>query len=247
MLLSENHTFLTSSVDMIAMSKPLLKYDINWFTYRKCYNDGSRVLLTTTPAHLKGFLENKFYRMGNLDAQPDLYMNQVVLFSTFPNQRLVQWARKNFDICHGISLIRKSEEYTEFFSFASSAENSHTLNFCVNNLDFLQRFCDSFISQAGSLLKIAESEKIIIPYHENAFRKYDRVAISGIENNAEIKVSPRQSQCINLILQGNSVKEISTKLNLSQRTIEAYINTIKSKFNVRSKAELIIKLLKAYH
>ncbi|WP_172622744.1 response regulator transcription factor [Aquicella siphonis] len=229
------------------MSKPLQKYDIDWFTYRKSYTNGSRVLLTTTPDHLSAFLENKFYLSGNLDAQPDLYQNQIVLFAAFPNQQVVQWARENFRIYHGISLIRKYDHYTEFFSFATSADNPQALNFCINNLDFLQGFCDHFLSQGESLLAQAESQQIFVPYHTQTLKCHDNANISELPGRNLISISARQSECIRLLLQGKSAKEMSAALNLSQRTVEAYINILKSKFKVRTKAQLIIKLLNFHH
>jgi DNA-binding CsgD family transcriptional regulator len=54
--------------------------------------------------------------------------------------------------------------------------------------------------------------------------------------------STRETQCIELLLQGKSPKEIGKMLNLSYRTIEHYIANIKDKLEVRTKAELIAKV-----
>ncbi len=54
--------------------------------------------------------------------------------------------------------------------------------------------------------------------------------------------SRREIQCIELIMQGKSPKEIAKFLDLSYRTIEHYIANIKDKFNVKTKAELMVKV-----
>ncbi len=54
--------------------------------------------------------------------------------------------------------------------------------------------------------------------------------------------SPRQRQCIELILKGMSPKKMGHLLCLSHRTVEHYIASIKNKLDVSTKAEMIVKL-----
>lgn len=56
-------------------------------------------------------------------------------------------------------------------------------------------------------------------------------------------LSPRETQCLHLIIQGNLAKQISSKLGLSQRTIEYYTENIKIKLDCRTKIDLVIKVL----
>lgn len=116
MLLSDKHLFMTASREMRELIAPLRKYNITYFTYNKNYVDRSRIRLTTHEHHLKAFLENEYYKTGNIDAYPQLYLNQVALFSTLKNQSLVEWAKNEFNVDNGIYIVRKSELYTEFFS-----------------------------------------------------------------------------------------------------------------------------------
>jgi DNA-binding CsgD family transcriptional regulator len=58
------------------------------------------------------------------------------------------------------------------------------------------------------------------------------------------KLSKQQRNCLNLIIKGFTAKEIAKQLNLSTRTVEGYTEIIKEKLNCKSKAEIIIKLLK---
>ncbi len=48
-------------------------------------------------------------------------------------------------------------------------------------------------------------------------------------------LSPNEVQVVNLIRKGKTTKEISRLLNLSVRTIEAYRNSIRKKFNLKNK------------
>ncbi len=53
----------------------------------------------------------------------------------------------------------------------------------------------------------------------------------------------RETQCAKLIIRGKSTKQIAQILKLSPRTIEHYIVNMKNKMNVKSKSELIDKII----
>lgn len=55
-------------------------------------------------------------------------------------------------------------------------------------------------------------------------------------------LSPRETELMSLMLQGKSAKQIAKVLGLSNRTVENYFESIKRKFNCRTKLELISKL-----
>lgn len=55
------------------------------------------------------------------------------------------------------------------------------------------------------------------------------------------EVSPRQKQVLDLLLEGKSTKQISSELNLGQRTVETHRENLLKKFGVKNTAELIAK------
>lgn len=60
---------------------------------------------------------------------------------------------------------------------------------------------------------------------------------------AGIYLSRREVQCLQLLIAGKTSQLIGQLLHLSPRTIEHYLVNIKNKLNVRTKAELIEKVL----
>jgi DNA-binding CsgD family transcriptional regulator len=58
-------------------------------------------------------------------------------------------------------------------------------------------------------------------------------------DDAGIKLSPRQQECLFFLLRGKTAKQIGQQLNLGHRTVESYLETIKTKFNCQNKYELI--------
>ncbi len=57
----------------------------------------------------------------------------------------------------------------------------------------------------------------------------------------DYNLSPRQQECLYHLLRGKSASTIGQMLKLSKRTVESYIDEIKSKMHCDSKAELIEK------
>lgn len=242
MIISDKHLFLTASSEMQEIIKPLEKFNINYFTYNKNYVDGTRIRLTTHAAHLKAFLENEFYKIGNIDARPELYLNQAMLFSSLKNQFMVEWIRENFQIGDGIYIVRTDESYTEFFCFAAPLNTPGMLNFYLNNLDFLQKFCDYFKEQGRALIERAEKNKLIHEYNDTTIESFEKVDIDSLLTPRTEKLTPRELDVALWLMQGRRAKEIAQLLHLSYRTVEQYIAVLKNKYKARNIVELVIKI-----
>ncbi len=75
----------------------------------------------------------------------------------------------------------------------------------------------------------------------------------GLIGNQQLKIAPeiapgnlltqREHECLKFLVNGFSAKSIGKKLHLSPRTIESYTTSIKQKLGVRTKSELIEKLI----
>jgi DNA-binding CsgD family transcriptional regulator len=251
MQLAKSHPFFTSNVEIESLISPLKKYNINYFNYRRFYNDHTRIFLGTRPDWLETFLSQEFYLKGNTEARPSLYKQQAVLWSTLPNQTVFQACREH-GVDHGIYLIKPGPTYCEFFAFASTPHYPGTVNFYLNNLDFLDNFTLYFKDRASALLKESEKHKIILPYHQQAIEHYkqnenihfyDHLSKNQLNmNHKNLKISQRQRECINLLLTGATTKEMAKELKISHRTVEDYVNFLKQKFQARNKVDLILKL-----
>lgn len=250
MLINKNHPYLALSPDVSELSKPLHHLGITYFSYTKSYKTGERVYLTNSPRRLEVYFAEKDYLLGNTESHPDSYQPQTVFWSTLPNQYLYDKCRM-MDIDYGIFMIEPNIDYCEYYGFATTVNNPMIVNTYLSYFGLLKQFTSYFKEKARGLIKEVEKSKLTIPFYKNTLDIMSNC--NGIDAGKKIiitehniKLSKRQIECAGLLLKGLTANEISSLLNLSPRTIETYIDNIKSKFLCRNKTELIIKLSKFF-
>lgn len=58
----------------------------------------------------------------------------------------------------------------------------------------------------------------------------------------QTQLSHREQECVNFIVQGLTAKQIGKALNISNRTVETYLENVKRKLCCHNRAELLWKL-----
>lgn len=240
MLLLANHSFFTTSTDMLELAAPLRKLGITYFTYSRFYHTGERLYLSTHRDVLENYLEKQYYLIGNTEGTPQSYIAQTVMWSMLPNQKVFEDTKVQFNIGNGIFIFQPQATYCECYGLAGDRNNEKLINVYLTHLDFLKSFILNFNEKAESLIHKTSQNKIILPYN--------KVVGNFLNNDNEIidrqvfNLTERQKQCAYLLLQGKTTKEIAKQLYLSPRTIESYINNLKSKLMSTNKTTLILKL-----
>ena len=59
-----------------------------------------------------------------------------------------------------------------------------------------------------------------------------------------IILTPREKEIFNLLIENNTTKEISNKLNISEKTVRNHISNFMQKLGVKGRAAAVIELLK---
>jgi DNA-binding CsgD family transcriptional regulator len=59
------------------------------------------------------------------------------------------------------------------------------------------------------------------------------------------RLSPRERQVLNRLLQGDSEKQVAAKLGISSHTVHVYVRTLHIAFNVASRGELLALFIPA--
>lgn len=73
---------------------------------------------------------------------------------------------------------------------------------------------------------------------------YAHLEINNIlPGSRKYNFSRRELQCMNLLVKGLSAKGIALQLNISTRTVESYLNSVKAKLGVHKTTEIVARVL----
>jgi DNA-binding CsgD family transcriptional regulator len=258
-ILPEKHISLTSSTDIDEILKPLKKLGILYFTYMRNYPDCSQVYLSNDSSWVEAYYGQRLYETSQFQLAPESYRSGKIVWPAQSDLPVYQYGREYLKSDNGVTIIKKSGNYTEFYFFSSSVNNNGIVNVYVNNMAILEKFVLYFNDRAERILAKAEKSKLVLPPHiyqqsinnitisiptpdiidnvldEMQIKKY-RIKHEGYYN---IKLSSRELECIFLYHKGKTAKETARALNISQRTVETYFENIKNKLNCYSKDQVV--------
>ncbi|HEU4891247.1 MAG TPA: helix-turn-helix transcriptional regulator [Vicinamibacterales bacterium] len=86
-------------------------------------------------------------------------------------------------------------------------------------------------------------QRLLNFFHEELGRLIGRSLVSALEPNPE-KLSPRLRQTLGCLLEGDSEKQVAARLGLSQATTHQYVMALYRRFGVRSRAQLLVYVMK---
>lgn len=249
---------MNASKKIQIICEPLFKMSqIEWFGYSQEYFNGSKILLANSLSWLENNFSKSYFKLGPM-RYVDFYQNEFMLWDHFRKDEQIEDAKKNFNIDHGITFAKKQENFIELFHFAATCDNHEIINWYINHLHLLKRFCHFYTEQMQSchikLPSITNQEDALIIQNEFA-------QLIALANNQQslvdindywhaghrgnnIILSKREVDLAKLLLKGMTAKEIAKNLGLSPRTIEFYMIRMKKKFNCNYKAALIQEILK---
>ncbi len=162
----------------------------------------------------------------------------------------------DFNFPHRFILIYHFLHYQECFEFSPVRVKSNIINFFINKIFMLEKFCCFFKINLHDAIQSTDQYRLFFdtkskhflfemarnPSSEvirDFFREFDfkKITLKGKFLNCQI--TKREFECLFWMLKRKTSKEIGLLLSLSYRTIESYLENIKIKLGVRSKDELL--------
>lgn len=239
------------------LCKPIQQYlQVDFFAYRCIYTDRTVLFVCND----KKFLERRFEHPIIV---PRVIPDEIINLPLSKFKAFLWNNNSQTDIgyqllitngySNGLSLYRKDINFIESFHFSDS-QNQITSPFYINNIELFEKFAvyfkqniDTFIEQDKSMLAQVDFVKAPNPQVENQILNN----ISHFKNIVDLKkvrvqhmgrtfyLTKRELDCLYLLHKGYGFKAIGKKLDLSDRTVEYYINKVKEKSKCVYKTDLI--------
>jgi LuxR family transcriptional regulator, quorum-sensing system regulator SolR len=269
--LKRNHFIISSAGDIAEILKPLLPFGIEMFSFLKIHTDNSRTYLSNSAPWIKDYYELELYESSLFEDNKAEYLSGFILWPEKADTPVFKHGRDVYNSHYGFTYYQKINDIREFYFFSGSKKGLE--HFFINNPELIKKFILYFKDKARHLLIKAEKNKILLPNdfkpllsflpnyilcQERDFKKmemykkdfHEMIKVSryffeeGLLNG--VGLSPREIECLLHLLSFQTSKEIASIMNLSSRTIETYIDNVKSKLHVHSKSELVA-ILKKYN
>lgn len=256
--LIKEHSFYKYADEVTKICKPLFdQTPVNYFCLARNYKNHDYGGLLSDKHWAYFYLKNDFHLLGAEPQLASLGENPLFWnFSTF--QPTCEKSTKLFEACVnfkracGVMFIEDNHDYKELALFSTSHILKENDPYLIKNVNMLKKFILFFKE------KIHKDKKLIQGLearHQNITQKND---VLNVENLPpvdfkiqkyylggafrDIPFSRREAECLKYLYYGKSAKEIAKILQLSPRTIETYINNIKSKTHINSLQEILSKL-----
>lgn len=137
-------------------------------------------------------------------------------------------------IWNTIGYYVKCANFIEGFYFSNTEGGSEWINYCLNQSRLLEQYQNNFKEKLLSITNRSELLKFAQPtISPNIFSS------TSICIDKKIILTTREQECLQFITEGYTNKEIARQLNLSPRTIEWYVDNIKTKAGVCKRIDLM--------
>ena len=246
---------------ILEICRPLFdNFDVTYFEYIQILNNGTVFYISTNKEWLEYSLNNKMFdddehvRLCSI-ARAENYRYVVWDTLKLENTKLLS-NYFHHDIWNGLTINEDEKESFNIYSFATTKSNTNLNKFFVNNFHLFDHFIFYFKQRLEQVLKMQPKCSILnaTPLHDmNTLLKMDNYQskVGDFLNqtklpqfkiktdNKIISVSNRELQCLRLLSLGKTSKEIGNQLEISHRTVESYISTVKIKTGLFFKNELL--------
>lgn len=222
-------------IDML--SAPLQNHAnvrLGWFS--RCFRNGERFLIVRDQKWAFDYFTNKsLYAHGYFEREIHNIPEGYHMWDHLPySPPEVYGYFKEIGLSHGLTIVRKNEEYCDFFIFATHTGNHQVNNFYLNRKDLFASLMEDFYTSMETSLEDLSTHTFFVPVN---IRRMGPSAIT---------LSPRQLDCAKLLSVGCSTKEIASKLQITHWTVEEHISVMKAKFGAKNRFQLIGSLLKMH-
>jgi DNA-binding CsgD family transcriptional regulator len=260
-IILKKHPSLVHHKKIKALCSPLDKLNINYFSCSHINNNAE---------FFEHYIKKEYFN-ADLHTANTSHFGKYVIWDAIPRAGKTSEMgedAKAFGIEHTFTIIKKHNDGESFYHFATSIKDESMNQVFLANVDLLE----SMYHQLKTKINTQSSGYIIKPENNLIVSSRNREDFVADLNHGQAEsecfdifqsihsnllsfqyelikktnqaLSQREAQCLYYTLQGKSARATGSKLHISQRTVEYYINLLKDKFYCESKSDLIEKIMK---
>ena len=219
---------------------------ISLFCYYTIEQDGRFGIISNYPQQLEFFYEQKLYLTNPYLKHPQLFRSGCALILPNPEPHYVEIIEKRFQVRDMFLMLQRRVTSVEGFLFAMQTESKDEIDY-LHHIDILTKFGGYFKREIKPLIERMKRDEYNLKHAKGQpFFEAD-ASVPLLSNDPNISqfleaispLSQREQQCLELFKEGHSAQATAAILELSQRTVEHYFESIKNKLDCSSKRDLL--------
>ena len=232
--------FLNSENDIrdITLEK-LGSYGVSYFEYLRVYDDGKSIMLASNQDVIDYVFYNEIPVAAPIQEQ---YVRENFHYFILPvgnYEKAIHDIKNYFNLSHFVNLVERHAGYIDLYCFGANANNDGIINFYLNKMDILESFKHYFKDKSRDLIKKALKNKTLLS--DRMLPPYKGLLEKPSDATTSYHLTKRQADCLHYLMKGMSIKQIAKSLSLSPRTVEHYLEAVKTKMDCESRVELFEK------
>jgi hypothetical protein len=263
--ISKNYRVLSStSADVRSICKPLLKHtDITYFCFSRYYSNKRRFHLTTHPCFWDTYYTDSLYNFSKSEKLAETKTDNSFLWDywdltnkSISYKKVGLLIRNKFQLDHGFEIVRPQKQYRDVYTFCSHPSSFAINDFYIHHFDLLETFIKYFQEKAGRLINSSSTKAFKILPNNLYTNNIKNDLLDGClthkvmqqSSNEDLqlfhKLTPREKECLCWLFYGKTAAEIAIILDISQRTAEKHIISVKKKLSCYTLFQLGCKFSK---
>lgn len=259
--------FSNSNCEEVArICHPLFKKTpINYFDYTRYYDTGEMIPFSTSPDfNTRYYIDCLYPSLEELNLGHSFGLKSTFLSHHLPLPAVVGDLNPDryngniacaaeFNIYHRLYFIERGKDYYYTSGFGLPSNNKADLDFYVNAGPKLKEFIKYFEYHARHLIANGlQHHSVYMPSYcekilemPNNFEEPFNIASLdfSVKTEAQFKMgeelTSREKECLSLIAQGYTAKNVARMLQISPRTVETHLAHIKDKHGLHSKNQIV--------
>lgn len=239
----------------------IAKHNLQFFGYLRCYKNGRCVVLSTHPQVYEYLLSQDLPLHAPVDRREIEDKNFYYLLPDISNYaKAMHDVALHFNLYHPLDLFFRNEQYYEMFCYGINQNNPCMVNYYLNNLIHFDKFSKYFKEKAQKIINYINQnpcylhdklfnpvknlildDKLKVVNKEEIAQKNGKYYLISLPNET-VKITQREYDCLECLLDGKTAQETAVQLALSRRTVEGYLDVVREKTFSRNKLELISKM-----